>query len=58
MERRGYLDQSLQKCFLRRRGVQPDFLPGFVSFKKVARVEKLDAAREEFCFVLRRFGIA
>jgi len=29
-----------------------------VGFKKVACVEKFDAAREKFCFVVGRFGIA
>lgn len=56
MECCGNLDQSLQECFFRRRGVQPDFFPRFVSFKEVARVEKGNAVCEQFRFAVTRWG--
>jgi len=46
MERRGNLDQALQKPLLVARCRKPDLFPHFVRVKEAPRIEKLDAARE------------
>ncbi len=43
MERRGHLDQPLQKSFFWEPGVEPDFLPGFVRLKKLLLIKESDA---------------
>jgi hypothetical protein len=51
MERRGNLDQALQKPLLVARCREPDFFPHFVCVKEAPRIEELDAARESFDLV-------
>src|SRR5580658_7459004 len=43
----GYLNKPLKKSLLGRRRIEPDFLPGFVSLKKMLGIKKSYAVREK-----------
>lgn len=51
MKRSSELDESLKERFLRFRGAQPDFFPGFVGSEKLSGVEELNSSFELFEFV-------